>query len=109
MRWQGWFRGKPKFDWTLEYNYDQKVVPVLTGWRYDHYSETGELEKSQRVTVTKLEVNGNVNAGCFAVEFSDGTHVVSNDGTNRRYFVQKKNGLSPTTESEYGKFESPAP
>jgi hypothetical protein len=105
LRWQGWYRGKPAFSYTLTYGHDDDGTPQLTGWRYLHYSETGDLEQARAGAVTRNEINGDIDAHRFSLEFPVGAHVSRSDGTDFRYFVQTTDGLAPLADGQFGKVD----
>ena len=107
MQWQTWSDGRLTMKLSIQYETDEKVGPVVSGWTYAHYSPAGESDTTRKGHITHCETNVKINPSQFKIEFPVGTRIWEDTPGGRRYYVQKADGMAPVDEpSQTRKFTS---
>ena len=84
---------------TVSYRKDPAAGWVPTGWRREDRNADGSPRYIQEATVTRLVVNGPVDAAEFRIEFPPGAHV-NDQAAHRDYRVEADGQLRELTAEE---------
>jgi hypothetical protein len=98
MQWQTWLNGRLSTKLSLQYETNEKVGPVVSGWTFAHYNKDGEIETMRKGRITHCETNVKVDPSHFKIDFPVGTRIWEDIPGGRRYYLQKAEGMVPVDE-----------